>query len=328
MEEKEPTHIELRSEEVQEIIGKVPSWTIRWGSTALLAIVILLLVGCYFFYYPDTLTAKVTLTTVPPPSKIYARSTGKLDLLFVRNHQSVTSGETLAVIRSEADYEHVDFLQQKISAWTEDQLDYNELIQWMDTTQLQLGAIEPYYITFFQQTLENTDEQKKNSSNRSLIAARNQLLASIKTWDIAHALRSPIDGKVNFVGNRVQNQDIDSGDLVFVITPYPTDSLVARALISDTGVGKIKTGQEVKISLNHYPDQEFGLMTGKVQNVSTVPDEEKQYMVEISLSDGLITNYGRELIFTFEMDGEAQIILQNKRMIERFIAPVRKLLAH
>ena len=45
--------IELRSEEVQEVMGEIPSWIIRWGITLLTAVVLTLVIGSCFFRYPD-----------------------------------------------------------------------------------------------------------------------------------------------------------------------------------------------------------------------------------------------------------------------------------
>ena len=41
--------IELRSEEVQEVMGQIPAWIVRWGITILFIVVLVLLVGSYFF---------------------------------------------------------------------------------------------------------------------------------------------------------------------------------------------------------------------------------------------------------------------------------------
>ena len=41
--------IELRSEEVQEVMGQIPAWIVRWGITILFIVVLALLVGSYFF---------------------------------------------------------------------------------------------------------------------------------------------------------------------------------------------------------------------------------------------------------------------------------------
>ena len=39
--------IELRSEAVQEVMGHVPSWIVRWGITVLSLVVLMLVVGSF-----------------------------------------------------------------------------------------------------------------------------------------------------------------------------------------------------------------------------------------------------------------------------------------
>ena len=51
--ESKNTRIEFRSEPVQEILGSVPSWIIRWGTSLFFVIIVLLLVGSWFFRYPE-----------------------------------------------------------------------------------------------------------------------------------------------------------------------------------------------------------------------------------------------------------------------------------
>lgn len=46
----------LRSEEVQEIMGQVPSWLERWGIMLLVLVLSVLLIGACCFSYPETLT--------------------------------------------------------------------------------------------------------------------------------------------------------------------------------------------------------------------------------------------------------------------------------
>lgn len=59
-EEKE---IELRSEEVQEVMNRVPPAILRYGSGVLLGIVLLLLGGSAWFSYPETVVTEFTLAT-------------------------------------------------------------------------------------------------------------------------------------------------------------------------------------------------------------------------------------------------------------------------
>ena len=58
--ENERKDIELRSEEVQEVMGQIPAWIVRWGITLLFLVVVALLVGSCFFKYPDVITADMT----------------------------------------------------------------------------------------------------------------------------------------------------------------------------------------------------------------------------------------------------------------------------
>jgi multidrug resistance efflux pump len=103
--------IEIRSEEVQEILSFVPNWMIRWGNSLFLLLIIMLLFISWFIKYPDIINADVIITTEIPPQKEYARVTGKIDTLFVKDTQHVIENETLAVIENTANYSDVFFLK-------------------------------------------------------------------------------------------------------------------------------------------------------------------------------------------------------------------------
>ena len=103
--------IEIRSEEVQEILSYVPNWMIRWGNSLFLLLIIMLLFITWFIKYPDIINADVIITTEIPPQKEYARVTGKIDTLFVKDTQYVIENETMAVIENTANYSDVFFLK-------------------------------------------------------------------------------------------------------------------------------------------------------------------------------------------------------------------------
>lgn len=104
-------HIELRSEEVQEILTKVPSWMIRWGNTLFLALIVMLLMLSWFVKYPDIITSEAMITTQIPPQKEYAKTTGSIDTLFVKDSQEVLANQPLAIIENTANYTDVFFLK-------------------------------------------------------------------------------------------------------------------------------------------------------------------------------------------------------------------------
>lgn len=109
-EEKKYKEIELRSEEVQEVMNHISPWVVRWGITVLFIILLALLAGCWIFKYPDVLQAEVTLTTEEPPAFILARSMGKIDTLYVHNGDMVKAGEHLGAIQNASVTEDVLWL--------------------------------------------------------------------------------------------------------------------------------------------------------------------------------------------------------------------------
>lgn len=99
---KEGKDIELRSEEVQEVMGQIPAWIVRWGITLLFIVVLALLVGSYFFRYPDVIITDMTLTSHHPVARIVARTLGKISQLNVTEGERVIPGMLLGVIQNPA----------------------------------------------------------------------------------------------------------------------------------------------------------------------------------------------------------------------------------
>lgn len=64
----EDKDIELKSEEIQEILSRPPHALIRWGITVFFMVISFLFIGGCFFSYPDTVEAGITITTENPPA--------------------------------------------------------------------------------------------------------------------------------------------------------------------------------------------------------------------------------------------------------------------
>ena len=106
--------IELRSEEVQEILTTVPHWLIRWGNVLFLTLILLLLFLSWFVKYPDIILSEGLITTEIPPQKEYAKITGKLDAILVEDKEQVNNNEVLAIIENTANYKDVYKLKSVI----------------------------------------------------------------------------------------------------------------------------------------------------------------------------------------------------------------------
>ncbi|WP_400078887.1 HlyD family secretion protein [Winogradskyella sp. R77965] len=161
---------------------------------------------------------------------------------------------------------------------------------------------------------------------KNTIQSFNQLKNAIKDWEQLYVLKSNINGNVSFLNFWNSNQTVNQGDLVFTIVPSENSSFIAKLKTPAQNSGKIKVGQNVNVKLENYPDTEFGVLNGKVKNISLIPDKEGLYFVDVELPKKLITSYNKEIDFKQEMRGSAEIITEDLRLIERFFYQFKSVL--
>jgi len=424
------SNIEIRSDEVQEILGTPPRWIVRWGITIMLLVVAVLLAGSYFYKYPDLISSRIIILSENPPVQIVAKSDGKIDQLIVSNNEMVNQGEILAVIENPANYNDAYRLLLKldsIDSYFESPesfqfvsfdenyslgqyhsyfssfvsqlrsyqtfLTFNPYDQRIQSLQKQIADYKVYFnksreqisvlrqdyelafgqftrdsVLYRQQLLSESDYEKSKAAmlkqklayqqamtelaniqmtmnnleeqikEQHILKAENenQLLTVLKerhdnlknqlvSWEQAFILKTPIEGQVTFTNVWSANQYVTTGDVVFTVVPDQEQNIIGRALVPIAGAGKIEPGQQVNIKLDNYPHMEFGIVEGKITNISKVPVNTESgafYTVEISLVNNLVTNYNRELPFSQEMQGAAEIVTKDRRLIERIVDPI------
>ncbi len=145
-EEAYTSHIELRSEEVQEIMGQVPAWIIRWGLTVILFAILAAFTLAWFVKYPDVLVAQLVLTSDPPPLRLAAPTSGKIAHIFVAEKELVQQGDCLLAFESTADWRDVLQLEKSLAGT-------GTLTSLLPLPTYQLGSLQHSY-SEFRKTLE------------------------------------------------------------------------------------------------------------------------------------------------------------------------------
>lgn len=158
----------------------------------------------------------------------------------------------------------------------------------------------------------------------ALSSAADQLVAAIKGYEQTYIIRTPIAGTVNMIGVWCRNQNVSAGDLIVIVIPRHKGPSVGIAKLPATGAGKVRIGQMVNVRVNNFPEEEFGFIVGRVTGISEVPDKESNYFINIGFPKGLQTNYGKRLPPSKQMVGSAQVVIRDKRLIEKFIQPLEK----
>ncbi|MCH8549170.1 MAG: hypothetical protein LAT80_09865 [Balneolaceae bacterium] len=99
--------LEVRSEEVQEIIGRPPHWLVRWGITAFFGVLGLVLVSAGVIQYPETVEAPLRLSAIHAPQSLESRVKGKIVHLATENNTVAEEGAILAWLESTARHSEV-----------------------------------------------------------------------------------------------------------------------------------------------------------------------------------------------------------------------------
>lgn len=180
---EEVERLHLRSEEVREIMGHVPSRIIRYGITVILAVILFILIGSFFFRYPDTIGGRFVIHSSNPPLTLRARVNGNIEWLAVKDRDRVKKGEVLAVISGSANYRHVFLLKSYLSRVDSLRIPY------VDT--LRLGEIQSAYTAYGKalaswNTFCDIDYlgHKIEAMEKQLVAKRQQLEMHRKTEEL------------------------------------------------------------------------------------------------------------------------------------------------
>ncbi|GAA0727564.1 HlyD family efflux transporter periplasmic adaptor subunit [Aquimarina litoralis] len=423
--------IQLRSEEVQEILTRVPHWMIRWGNLLILMLILLLLFLSWMLKYPDTIPAQAVITTDVPLQKEQANVSEKIQAILVKEGDTVPEKTPLAILRNTANYLDVFSLKRVIDTIKINNQQIKFPFEKMPPL-LELGDIQTSYATFennyieyilnkelkpfsgenlanqislselyrrqesilnqkrveqrtlnlrkktfdrqqelfdkgsisqqeyeqskieysqFENNYKNYTNQlsqikeqistvQKNSKGtefnqqREEINLRNkviqsfdQLKKSIKDWELRYLLQSDIEGRVSFSNYRFENENVTAGDIVFIVIPIQDSlSYVAKIKAPTQNSGKIKIGQKANIKLENFPDDEFGMLQGKVDYISMLPDKDGLYLIDVKLPKELVTTYNKKIPFQQEMRGSVEIITEDLRLIERFFYQFRSLM--
>lgn len=416
--------VELRSEEVQDILTKIPSWILRWGSLVILLLIVILFAVSYWVKYPDMITTEITVTTLTPPEKLIAKTNGKIEKILAKDKTIVLPNTPLAVLENSANYKDVFQLKSVLDTITigksefpfdlfynaqfgdleapyalfqkeyiasdlnkqlqpfqvesnaqsfeaqqlqerlnllinQKEINQNELVLQKNDVEryeslykkgvISTQEIEKQRLLYLQsekafQSLLSSISQLKSSLNdirkssrvtqineskeninleRSVLQAFYQLKKAVKDWELQYVFTSAIEGKVSFLQIWSENQFIQAGETLFAIVPKNTENFIGKVKAPAQNSGKIKVGQKVNIRLANYPDREFGVIEGKIKNISLTPDKDGNILIDVALPNGLQTSYKKDIEFQQEMTGTADIVTEDLRLLERLLYQFR-----
>lgn len=312
--EKTYKDIELRSEEVQEVMNKVPPAILRYGIGILTTIVGILLAGSALFSYPETVQVEVTLSPLNPPAYIKCKTGSKIERLYVANGQTVKKGDILTVMENVASTDDVLRLRECLTDWQEKGARTERIDMIFFRHLPKLGSIQGPYASCmlaWSNYLQHAGENRIHETELKNAVA--QLMTALREWETDFLPTAPINGEIAFMQLWKEGQYVDADETMFVVVPNGKSEFVGKALLPMQGSGKVKTGQRAVIRLTGFPEQEYGGLEGKVVSISPVPDENGNYVMEIQLAE----MPGKQPPTIKVMNGTAEIIINEQSLLKR-----------
>lgn len=225
-------------------------------------------------------------------------------------HKSLFESETIAEVE----------LEQKKSEMLKKKSDFEASRANLADTRIKIAELEEQILDYQLQFQQDSSTFKLN-----LRESFDNLVSQIDIWEQNYLIRASINGIATFTRFWSENQNVVTGEKVVSIVPYDSTNIIGKMQMPIKGSGKVEVGQRVNIKFFNYPYMEFGMVKGVISNISTVPAD-NLYSVEVSLPNGLTTNYGIELNFNQKMKGVGEIITDDIRFIVRVIRPIRSLI--
>ena len=177
--------------------------------------------------------------------------------------------------------------------------------------------------------LDIQGHSEQSEYERTITQLTRQMKTQIAEWKEMYAVISPSDGTVSLQSVWNRGQHVSIGDVIASIVPSSGNDVIGRLMVPSTGFGKVEKGQTVNIKLNGFPYMEFGVLKGMVKQISAVPRQISTsegntiaYTVDVIFPDGLVSTYGKNFPIVQQMDGTAEIITKDRRLIEQFIDPI------
>ncbi|MDJ0599951.1 MAG: HlyD family efflux transporter periplasmic adaptor subunit [Crocosphaera sp.] len=163
---------------------------------------------------------------------------------------------------------------------------------------------------------------------RGKIAENENLLMAAQSKLQYKYLKAPISGTILSLDLKNTGEVIEAGQTVAEIAPDHVP-LVVSAVLPDEEAGFVNVGMPAQVKLDAYPYQDYGVITGKVTEISADAESDEKlgeiYRVEIELERDHILKNQEMIPFKPGQTVTADIIIRRRRIIDVLIDPIKQM---
>jgi biotin carboxyl carrier protein len=253
MEEHEK--IDIRSDEVQDILGTPPAWIVRWGTIIAVVTVGLLIFVSTYVQYSDVVKAPFSLTTGAPPLPIFAKTEGIIERLLVQDNDSIVQDQLIGIVRNTAKYDDIVQLEKQVGA-----IQSGQIGDFKPATTYSLGSIQNEYIVLLQAYTDyrssfNNASINKGVSKQSIEQLAKQIAKYNEAIRLGRESIVSIEGKLDMAIKR--KEDLKK--------KYLNKELLERAPLEDNRVQILEYENQIQTTKATIADREGSIESAKRQ---------------------------------------------------------------
>lgn len=216
-------------------------------------------------------------------------------------------------------------LEDSERQWLETQESYEALRSEVSQIRVQVADLEREW-----QQLDTQHTQEGEQLRTTLLTALDNLRSALAQWEELYLLIAPQAGQVSFSDFWSEQQLVQAGQTVMsIVPPVATGgggpTVIGQLRVPVQNSGKLAEGQRVEVYLENYPSAEYGTLSGVVRSISSLP-KQGQYHLTITFPNGLVTQYGQNIPFQQQLQGRAEIVTEDLRLLERLFYRLRSVL--
>ncbi|WP_256007260.1 HlyD family efflux transporter periplasmic adaptor subunit [Pedobacter deserti] len=286
--EKDLQYID-RTEEVQEIIERMPTRMSSIITLFIFGLTVLLITLAWFVKYPDTVTGSIVINSAQPPIRLVCSSPGRLKLIKEENLSLVKEGEYIAMIENAANLKDLLKLERCLKAID---LSMGSLSDANMPKELSLGELNiPYYkflnvLTQFQNYYtENSYDKQIDALNKMIVQYQEMLDIStaqtaISTKNLAFVKKSFKRDSILF-SKRVLSESESDKSHISMLSASDAHQAILKQTMST--VNSLKQAQhelkQINIQKNEKRKQiELDVATSFVDLLDQVKNWEQKYV--------------------------------------------------
>lgn len=294
-----PEQSDFHSPEVDEIMGRPPSWILRWGIAVIFAVFVGIVVMSCFISSPQVVVGEIMLSSDNPSVQLSAGASGSLIVLRSPSDSLIHAGMPIACIGKRADYERVVCVET--------------CLRQSYGIPAGSGARWP--------RIDSLPDEFRNQYTEFRLAygtvlfdrSREELEAGIRAWKDKYLLVAPIAGKVTVTAGRY----VREGEPVARIIPGGESRIIGRMQVV-AGYDRIRPGMKVWVRISLPETDEGGKHQAIVSRVVPMGDTENE-LVYVEMQDGIPERW-YSILQTRSLYGTAEIILKQGNLFQKFIS--------